>query len=123
MQFKKRLRNEYHSYFFLFMSSLSFFCCSEKVCLTFVLLFSSYANKPGLSKFPFAKDISARNYRKQDKCGIDIVLNWKKEVQSSCFSTPVAFPLLYGETDDVQLNYPFKHVDYRKWLLEVSGYY
>lgn len=65
------------------------------------LSLTSYGKKPGLSKFQFAKDMSSRNYRKQDKCGIDIVLTWKKEVQSSCFSTPVAFPLFNNGQDDV----------------------
>ena len=77
------------------------------------MFIDSYAKKPGLSKFQFAKDVSSRNYRKQDKCGIDIVLSWKKEVQSSCYSTPVAFQLFHEEYEDVfSLNY-CNSVDYR----------
>ena len=75
-------------------------------------LLCSYSKKPGVSTFRFAKDISAKNYRKQDKCNVNVVLNWKRELQSSCFSTPVLYPFFKDGNSDVQRDYSSLCADY-----------
>lgn len=79
--------------------------------------------KPGVSSFRYATDISARNYRKQQKCDLEVVMRWKKELQSSCISTPVAYSFLKNGNDDVRGGRMCLCVDRRQQLLEVYGHY
>ena len=44
-----------------------------------------------------------RNSRVQNKCQTDILLNWKKQLQSSCYANPLVYPLHQDGKDDVDL--------------------
>ena len=100
------------NHLYRFLKSL----CENKLWL------SSYSKKPGVSNFRFAKDISARNYRKQEKCDVDVVLNWKQELQSSCLSTPIIYPFFKSGSKDVWFKGVCFYVDCCKYVLAIRGY-
>lgn len=77
--------------------------------------------KPGVSSFRYGIDISNRNYRKQPKCNVEVVMKWKKELQSSCVSTPVAYSFLENGSDEVLANRAHACVDCPQRVLEVRG--
>ena len=61
----------------------------------------SYSMFGRITNFKFASDVSAKNCRIQNKCNTEIVMNWKKELQSSCFSTPIIYPIHQEGKEDV----------------------
>lgn len=67
----------------------------------------SYSKFGRITNFRFASDVSMRNSRVQNKCQTDILLNWKKQLQSSCYSNPLVYPLHQDGKDDVDLSMVF----------------
>ena len=92
---------------------------SERVWIGFNLFItSSYSKFGGRSSFRFASDSSVRNYREQPKCNVAMNLNWKKELQSSCISAPLLFPIHQDGERDVGVVHCCQ-VDYCEFLLAV----
>lgn len=76
-----------------------------------------------MSSFRFVSDVSTRNIRIQNKCQTDVLLNWKKQGQSSCFSTPVVLSVHQDGVSDVFFPIGRLPVDPHKWILEIRQRY